>query len=350
MSTTFDLEKAKAWALSGKNLDKETSRASEKTLARHRSECLTSQKVNVSDLNEIKRIILESKEFESKYRNASFDNIRNIDSISMRVSGKKIEHGRIKFTDGMLGVNAFYSLLKNAVDNTVSKKKKSRENYLDNLYMLSPSAGSFIYNAEIKLFDNNDIDSYYTNRCVNLEFAKSICNLYECLNSINEYNVPSLISMGLNENICKSFYDIFSEDADNVDFDFNWANVGDPIPYKFDKKLVFKKKHRDRANYFHDKLKNIKIFKLKELPACIEKYKWLSNKDYGEISFKFKYKNKIFTSTIEIEEEKYIELKALPPKSIVMISGDFSMKENGKGGIFINKLISITQSNQQNLF
>lgn len=350
MSTTFDLEKAKAWASSGVQSDKSPTRISEQTIARHGSECQMTQVINMSDLNSIKRVILESKEFENKYRNASLDKINNTDAISMRVSGKKIEHGKIKFKDGLSGMTAFYSLIRSSIDNVLGSNKNNKNNYLDSLYMLTPAAGSFIYQAEVKLFNNNESHLYYTNRCVNIELANSIKNIYNCLNSKNDYNVASLISLGIDEGICKSIIDAFTDDADEIDFNFSWAGVGEPISDECKRKIIFNRKHKDKANVFYDKLKNIKVFKLEDLPACIEKYTWLANKDFGEISLKIKYKNKHHTCKVAIDERKYIELKLLPPKSIVMISGDFSIKENGKGGVYINKLIAINKSNQNDLF
>lgn len=350
MAETFNLQKAMNWASSGSKTGKPSVSAREQTLARHNSELKFIKKIDLSDENVIKRELLNSNELENKYRNFSLEEkFSNTDLISMRVAGKYIDHGKIKFKEGIVGVNAFYFFIKNAVENVFASNNQLKKDYLDNVYMLVPEKGSFIHRAEIKLYDSGDFDSYYANRSVNVQLAKSMLNFYSCLNSINKYEISSLVLQGVNESLCKNFIDLFSNDADEINFDFTWAKVGKPIPADLQKNIIFKKKHLSKAVSYYEKFKSLDVFSLENITACIERYTWLESKDFGEISIKLKYKDIYHTCTVAVNEEQYTELKSLPPKSFVSISGDFSMKTNGKGKLYINKITKINKP-QDDLF
>ena len=351
MSTTFDLEKILQWASEGSNSESKNY-ASERTIQRHDSEWIDIKVINVSDSNALKRSILEGQELENRYRNYTGEVFENKDLINIRVAGKNIEHGKIRFNDAIVGLNAFYALIKCAAEMAFEAKgkRKLKQNYLDDVYMTAPGSGSFIYKAEVQLFGDDDYQSYPANRSVNLELAKTINSLFECLSSVNDYNISSLLRSDINSSLCKHFVELFSDSSDKVEFDFSWANIGDDVPEKYSKKICFNKKHMNKAIHYQNKLQDVELIKLEKLPACIEKYTWLASKDFGEISLKVKIRDKNHVCTISVDNDDYMKLKKLPPKSTILITADFVLKKLGSSTVYINKVYKIHDKIQKDLF
>lgn len=289
--------------------------------------------------------------------NDFIDKILNQDSdlLQVRTSGHRIEHGRIKFTEGLSALTGLYGIIKKtATDNIKCKGKKSAlDRYLSGVNMLSPKAGSFIYRVELQLVntDNEELKSLkLTNslgRYINYKLATSLNRISNKIKTTTFEHPSRLLGAGINESFCNNFLHLFSNSADSLEFDFEWS-FKEVNPDDTPSKIVFTQEDRDKISAFKILLGNSKAQRVNDLPAYIEKYSWPIDDEKGRIYLRLNIDNRDHVCFIEADSILYERLKAEHAKKLIFITCDLLITSGAKTSIDVLNVYQIkTDPNQE---
>jgi len=276
-----------------------------------------------------------------------------VDIFHIRASGENIASGKINFAEGIQSYQNIYSLIKDSarVNLNIKGKKAVIDQYLAGINMLAPSAGSFIYSLESSLLediDNADTkDLGSTGRHINLQFAGLVEKLFSLSNTGSSISASELMKNKIDYKLCEHFLYLFTDKADNLDFEFIWS-LSEPLDAGIPNKIKFSKANRERIIGFKDTLQSSTIRTYSNLPACIEQFVWHRDDDEGKISIRVTIDNSDYVCSIFTPDVKrFEELKAIPIKQQVFISADIIKTTGSKTVIEIFELHNIQLPTQQ---
>lgn len=338
MRSKFDLANARKW--SGNKAKENKLVASSKTSERHSSEWETVSVFSPKDIKEVENVYSNYSHLSNKY-------LKSNDCFKIRASGANIAHGRIPFEEGLKALNGFYQMIKLVARTSVSCKGKNDvvKDYLSNVDMLAPKAGSFIYCAEIgldKLSENDTcMDNASVHRYINVQFASMLNRTAQYIASNEDPNVASLSRHNIDTKFCNYFLDVFSESADSLEFFFDWSS-NEQLPIELPHYITFNKQSRERVNRYRKLLKNSKTKLYKDLPAIIEKYSWKKSDEEGTIYLRLMFDGRENTCSVSVDAQKYEKLKALEHKVQVAVTADIIEKSGPKNSVEILNLYSLT--------
>ncbi|ELB2078557.1 hypothetical protein QNZ73_004566 [Vibrio parahaemolyticus] len=338
MRTKFDLANARKW--SGSKSEKKKLVASSKTAARHSSEWDSVSTFSLDSVEEVKDAYSKYAHFSQKYKNTN-------DCLKVRASGEKIAHGKIPFEEGLKALNGFYQMLKFAARSSVSCKGKNEviRDYLANVDMLAPQAGSFIYSAEVSLDKRSDddvcMDNVSIHRYINMQFALMLNKTSKFIANNDEPNMALLCKNNIDSKFCNYFLEVFSESADNLEFFFDWSN-SEKVAIDLPQYVTFDRTSRDRVYRYKKLLKNSKTKPYTDLPAIIEQYAWKKSDQQGTVVLRLMFEDKEHTCSISVDAAMYEKLKALKHQKQVAITADIIEKTGSKNSVEILNLHSLT--------
>jgi hypothetical protein len=281
------------------------------------------------------RVFDDAIEFLAKIHNISVDELikklerclNNSDIFSFRTAGSAIRHGKINLSQGAKAITAIDGLVKFSANKFILSNKDKRravQDYLSNTNLVVPGAGSFIHNIEIDLLpspdtDDNDLES--TNRYVNTRLANLLINIQE----LTEKDItPSvLIEKGITSTLCKYFIDLFSEDVEEVECDFDWSLL-EVKPKIKTNKVLFNRSHKNTMKKVQDSFKGTKDIELTGISAHIENYK--TPKD----------KCPVLVLKLQIEGSERICDAVITDKTMQALMAEISKSED------LNQLVTIT--------
>ncbi|WP_336932749.1 hypothetical protein [Vibrio cholerae] len=339
MRTKFDLSNAKNWS-SSKSDKSNNLVASSKTTERHSSEWDSVITFSLDNMEEVNAVKSKYVHLSQKYKNKN-------DCLKVRASGEKISHGKIPFEEGLKSLNGFYQMLKLAARSSVSCKKKNEiiKDYLVNVDMLAPQAGSFIYSAEVSLDKCLEKDYFIEDisihRYINMRFALMLSNTSRFIANNHEPNMALLFKNHIDAKFCNYFLELFSDSTDNLEFFFDWANSEKAV-MELPQYVIFDRESRNRVFYYKKLLKNSKTKPYTDLPAIIEQYAWKKSDKQGTVVLRLMFGDKEHTCSISVDEIMYEKLKALKHQKQVAITADIIEKTGSKNSVEILKLHSLT--------
>lgn len=271
------------------------------------------------------------------------------DFLSVRASGEAIQHGKIKYKQGLDSLAGLYDVIKLSANKSVGIKGKRRvvQQYLDSVNMLTPEAGSFIYRVEMGLIHIDDESDCGRMDCVgsigryiNSQLAFLIQNALSVMNSMDAPSPAKLMRAGINITFCDSFLKLFPRNSEQLDFRFNWSRAED-VDESLPRRITFKLHDRDTVAGYRALLKQSKVIPYKDIPAIIEAYSWPENSEVGKVTFRVSIDGAEHTCSYKTENERYMALKEQEPKKKVKISGDFVITTGAVTKIEILKLDKI---------
>lgn len=271
------------------------------------------------------------------------------DIFKIRSSGDRVEHGKIRFSEGLSALEGFYNLIKTSARKNIKNKGKNVivEQYLDGVNMLAPEAGSFIYSAEVELFnpedegENNNIEHMMSlSRYVNSNFALLLQSASECTKSSNEVTAATLLKHGIDSCFCNNFLKLFSDDSDNLEFEFNWS-FKEPVLEKVPSYIKFNRTSRNKISSYKKMLKHSKTKKYVDLPAYIEKYSWPKDANEGKVSLRLIFDKQEYVCSVETDEKLFEQLKAQKVKKEIAVTADIVKTSGAKTSVDILKLHQI---------
>lgn len=293
-----------------------------------------------------------SENFRNKLLNGESD------FLQVRSSGERINHGRIKFSEGLNALTGLYGIIKSSASNNikVKGKRKAIKHYLSGVNMLAPKAGSFIYTVELQLLDIDEEDSQNNvfehetslSRYVNANLAIALSRVSEKIKS-NDYESPAkLHSIGIDSSFCHNFLDLFSNSSDKLEFNFDWSfkeEVFDNVPNK----VVFNYSDREKIERFKGILSKSKAKEYVDLPAYIEKYSWPIEDEKGRVYLRLDIDGKEHTCFIETDSRLYETLKAEHEKKQISITCQLLITSGRRTSIDVLKLHSLRINENQEI-
>lgn len=308
----FDLEAARAWANSKAGQPKNI--ASQRTTERQLSEW-TNLEISSSEDH-----IVRYNERICKYDIYK----TNADIFSVRASGDNIQHGKIRFNEGLNALNGLFELIKSSAKKSLNADgiTNAVRSYLDCLYMDATAPGSFIYKAEIDLSTDKSLglsdaeikENARFRRNVNSDFAKLLLKLSSSTSEDIKYR--DLLELGIDEKLCDSILDLFSNSAEKLEFRFNWSiyeGLDESLPRYILLDNVFKKNIQRcktiLSTSYPDTLKGVATY--------IEKCIWLKGANSGKIYFKLFIEGQDVSSYVVIDDTVMFEkLKHLVKETV----------------------------------
>ncbi|OEF48550.1 hypothetical protein A1OW_02225 [Enterovibrio norvegicus] len=286
--------------------------------------------------------------FKYKLQNAKYD------MLEVRNSGKKIEHGKINFDEGIDALNGLHSIIKNNANRNIKAKGKREtvKEYMNGINMLAPKAGSFIYSVEFELTKKKeeDTDINYSmdsgssiGRYLNQSLARNLFEISKSLEKKGDTPTAKLMSLGVDSGFCQGFLNLFSEKSEKLEFNFDWSyeeNTITDIPNK----ISFCENSREKIRKLNNNLSKSKAKTFLDLPACIEKYSWPIDEDMGKIHIRIFIDKKDYSCFIEVDSELYEKLKKEQAKKEILISLDLLFTSKRRMSVEVLKVYSIKTS------
>lgn len=278
------------------------------------------------------------------------------DTLCVRASGQNIQHGKIKFQEGLKSLEGLYGIIRNSANKSIkiSGKNKLIEQYLDGVNLLAPEKGSFIYRAEMELTQalddsgNNFLpDTESLGRYLNAQLAKQMLKAQFLLSQ--EITSPAaLIREGVDLSFCDDFLKIFSNSSEQLDFRFNWSlmeNIDESLPIE----IVFNLEDKIKVKGFRKILKQTQTMSDIDFPAVIEGNTWVEDADEGTVNFRVNIGNSDYPCSYNVDNSLYLKLKAQPPKTKVTISGDLLVTRTKQTKAEILKINGISFDQEREL-
>lgn len=337
MKSKFDIESAKNWAKSDRSEPRKE--VSKRVSERHDYEWVSSCVIKKNDSVALSKALENSYKFKQKYLN-------NSDQFSVRVSGDDIACGKIKFTDGLAGLNALLELVKHSARDALNTKKSTQglKDYIDNLFMNAPQTGSFIYKAEIDLNTYDDAKDDNHRRDLNLHFANKLVTLNRFIKSNESPKYTSLLNNSIDEKLCNHFLNLFSKGADKLEFDFDWSAYTKSPSVDLPKTIVFEEISKKRFKHYKTILSVTRPKSYNKLAVYIEKVGWPEGKDTGTVYTTFHIADRKCTHNINVNEDDFekfrnyvktnlpADIKVVVPElkshSVEIVSLDFDFDSN----------------------
>jgi hypothetical protein len=324
--------------------------------------------VSWSNTNSTKKIVLPMEEFIEDehalilYNKAikilaieaqvSFSSIHNklqcllssADFISIRTSGEAVKHGKINLFSGSKALSAISSLIKVCAKThaTAKKgfKKRLEEHYLNCVNLIVPQGGSFVHCVEIELNPlviktdsnselNNEIPNEPVNRSINVRLAKLLLELRDI--EQNKISLTHLAKLGITERISSTLIDVFSDEVDNVEYQFSWCpNYQAPkLPTNT---ILFNRSHLEIFKKIKDAFPDTDSFSIAEETAHIDGFITPEEGDELSLLLKLKLNGRACNcNTVAKREvvEKIMAQISNDTKQSVLVSGKITKTVNG---------------------
>ena len=204
------------------------------------------------------------------------------DVICIRSSGAAIEHGRINLFSGSKSLSAISALIKAfAEKNAIAKKgfkKQMEEHYLNCMNLVVPHGGSFIHRIEVDLKpfkadakskpeENHEIDHEPCNRTINVKLAQLLIALRDI--DPEKVTMAQLLQIGVTERVSTNLIEVFSEEADKVEYGFNWS-PSYQAPSIATNIITFNRGHRETFKKIKAAFADTRTFRIEDEIAHIE--------------------------------------------------------------------------------
>ncbi|NIY86366.1 hypothetical protein [Vibrio campbellii] len=308
----FDLEAARAWANSKAGQPKNI--ASQRTTERHLSEW---SHLKLSSPEEYSSKCSERSDKPETYA-------VNADVFSVRASGNKIQHGKIRFDEGLIALTGLFELIKSSAKKSLKADgiTNAVRNYLNCLYMDAPAPGSFIYKAEVDLSTDKSLglsdDEIKENarfkRSINIDFAKLLLKLSS--STSEEIRYKDLLELGIDEKLCDSILHLFSSSAEKLEFRFNWS-VHQGLDEALPRYILLDNSFRENIKRCKTILSTSYPESIEGVATYIEKCTWVKGADSGKIYFKLFIEGNDVSSHVVINDiDMFEKLKHLVRETV----------------------------------
>ncbi|BBM66323.1 hypothetical protein VA249_29690 [Vibrio alfacsensis] len=295
---------------------------------------------------------------------AMLDNfIIGADLISVREIGQAIEHGKINLFSGSKSLAAIAALLKECANKHVTAKRgfkqKLEEHYLNSLKLVVPGAGSFIHRIEVDLQplavdkendveENIELEAVPANRAINVRFAKLLLAIRDI--DPNKMTVAKLMQLGVNEQISKYLIDTFSEESDQVEYNFTWSPSYEDPPIDTNT-ITFNRAHRETLKKVRAAFANAISFPIEDVDAHIEDYSTPKDKESGLV-LRMELEGRHRTCHVFAERKVVEELmKDMSKDSLkpVTVSGTVTRETRNKQNLYTLSEATISPSKTKQL-
>lgn len=280
------------------------------------------------------------------------------DLLYVRAHGRKVHHGKINFSEGLGALNGLYEIIRSSAKRNIKAKgkKDAVSQYLSDVNMLAPKAGSFIYSVEMGLREiesqkekeEMEIEGLMSlGRYLNSKLALDLATISQKIKS--DSSTPAqLMNIGVDGYFCDQFLKLFSESASSLEFSFNWSFKEGDVD-NLPEHIVFDNGHRDKIKRVKEYLSESKIRKFVDMPAYIEKYSWPVDAEKGRIYLRVNIDGKSCALSIEVDSDIYETLKREQAKKKILITCDLMVNKTKKmhvdvlkvGMIKVNPLLSL---------
>lgn len=274
------------------------------------------------------------------------------DHFSLRESGAIIKHGAIGLASGLSVISNIYSLFKVSASSSINIKGKRRltAEYLDSIRLLAPNAGSFIFNFDSKLYQPQGAEHPILNtrgvssvgRLVNLTFANKLKKIKSILDSDQSRLKADLLRDGISYRYCHGLSEIFIEEADRIEFGFNWSFL-EPAAASAPASICFDREDRVSIIEFSRLLMNHSAEKVINVPAYLESFTRKEGELEGKVHIRFSHGKKDLSTSVIVDGALYNKLNELHVnKKKVLVSGNLFYSEGSRAKVEAFEVKKIT--------